>query len=127
MRFHIEHTTEYAYPDPASESFSELRLRPRDSLRQVVTRHQTLIEPGVLVESHIDYFGNYVETISIPYRHQRLVISSACEVETKPFNNALAALDLTIAEARQMYQERRRELHDFLRPSQYVRLVDPVR
>jgi len=79
------------------------------------------------VESHIDYFGNYVETISIPYRHQRLVISSACEVETKPFNDALAALDLTIAEARQMYQERRRELHDFLRPSQYVRLVDPVR
>ena len=62
MRFHIEHTTEYAYPDPASESFSELRLRPRDSLRQKVTRHQTLIEPGVLVESHIDYFGNYVET-----------------------------------------------------------------
>jgi transglutaminase-like putative cysteine protease len=48
-------------------------------------------------------------------------------VETKPFNDALAALDLTIAEARQMYQERRRELHDFLRPSQYVRLVDPVR
>lgn len=127
MRFHIEHTTEYDYPDPASESFSELRLRPRDSLRQKVTRHQTLIEPGVLVESHIDYFGNYVETISIPYRHQRLVISSACEVETKPFNDALAALDLTIAEARQMYQERRRELHDFLRPSQYVRLVDPVR
>jgi len=127
MRFHIEHTTEYDYPDPASESFSELRLRPRDSLRQKVSRHQTLIEPGVLVESHIDYFGNYVETISIPYRHQRLVISSACEVETKPFNDALAALDLTIAEARQMYQERRRELHDFLRPSQYVRLVDPVR
>lgn len=127
MRFHIEHTTEYAYPDPASESFSELRLRPRDSLRQKVTRHQTLIEPGVLVESHIDYFGNYVETISIPYRHQRLVISSACEVETKPFNDALVALDLSIAEARQMYQERRRELHDFLRPSQYVRLVDPVR
>ena len=127
MRFHIEHTTEYAYPDPASESFSELRLRPRDSLRQKVTRHQTLIEPGVLVESHIDYFGNYVETISIPYRHQRLVISSACEVETKPFNDALVALDLSIAEARQMYQERRRELHDFMRPSQYVRLVDPVR
>jgi transglutaminase-like putative cysteine protease len=126
MRFHIEHTTEYVYPEPASESFSELRLRPRDSLRQKVSRHQTLIEPGVLVESHIDYFGNYVETISIPHRHQKLVVSSACDVETKPFNDALAALDLTIAEGRQMYVDRRRELHDFLRPSQYVRFVDAV-
>jgi transglutaminase-like putative cysteine protease len=126
MRFHIEHTTEYVYPEPASESFSELRLRPRDSLRQKVSRHQTLIDPGVLVESHTDYFGNYVETISIPHRHQKLVVSSTCEVETKPFNDALTALDLTIAEARQMYAPRRRELHDFLRPSQYVRLVDPV-
>lgn len=126
MRFHIEHTTEYVYPEPASESFSELRLRPRDSLRQKVSRHQTLIEPGVLVESHIDYFGNYVETISIPHRHQKLVVSSACDVETKPFNDALSAFDLTISEGRQMYVERRRELHDFLRPSQYVRFVDPV-
>jgi transglutaminase-like putative cysteine protease len=126
MRFHIEHTTEYVYPEPALESFSELRLRPRDSLRQKVSRHQTLIEPGVLVESHIDYFGNFVETISIPHRHQRLVVSSACEVETKPFNDALSALDLTIAEARQMYQDRRRELHDFLRPSQFIRPVPAV-
>jgi transglutaminase-like putative cysteine protease len=126
MRFHIEHTTEYVYPEPALESFSELRLRPRDSLRQKVSRHQTLIEPGVLVESHIDYFGNYVETISIPHRHQRLVVSSACDVETKPFNDALSALDLTIAEARQMYQDRRRELHDFLRPSKFIQHVDPV-
>lgn len=126
MRFHIEHTTEYVYPEPALESFSELRLRPRDSLRQKVSRHQTLIEPGVLVESHIDYFGNYVETISIPHRHQRLVVSSACDVETKPFNDALSAVDMSIAEARQMYQERRRELHDFLRPSRFIRPVPAV-
>lgn len=88
MRFHIEHTTEYVYPEPALESFSELRLRPRDSLRQKVSRHQTLIQPGVLVESHIDYFGNYVETISIPHRHQRLIVSSACDVETKQIGRA---------------------------------------
>ena len=120
MFFHIEHTTEYRYSEPATESFSELRLRPRDSLKQKVSRHYTRVEPSVLVESHTDYFGNFVETVSIPFRHPSLVVTSVCDVETKPFNDALAAVQLTVAEARQLYTERRRELHDFLRPSQIV-------
>ena len=120
MFFHIEHTTEYRYSEPATESFSELRLRPRDSLRQKVSRHYTRVEPSVLVESHTDYFGNFVETVSIPFRHPSLVVTSVCDVETKPFHDILAAVQLTVAEARQLYTERRRELHDFLRPSKIV-------
>ncbi len=126
MFFHIEHTTEYRYSEPATESFSELRLRPRDSLRQKVSRHYTRVEPAVLVESHTDYFGNFVETVSIPFRHPSLLVTSVCDVETKPFNDALAAVQLSVAEARQLYTPHRRELHDFLRPSQFIQFTEGV-
>ncbi len=126
MFFHIEHTTEYRYSEPATESFSELRLRPRDSLRQKVSRHDTRVEPAVLVESHTDYFGNFVETVSIPFRHPSLVVTSVCDVETKPFNDVLASVQMSVAEARQLHAGQRRELHDFLRPSQIVTFQEGV-
>lgn len=120
MFFHIEHTTEYIYSAPATESFSELRLRPRDSLRQKVSRHVTHLQPAVAVESYLDYFGNHVETISVPFRHNKLVVTSICDVTTYPFIDALSGLDLTLSEARLLYAPRRRELHDFLRPSRLI-------
>lgn len=120
MHFHIEHTTEYLYSEPATEAFSELRLRPRDSLRQKVSRHFTRVHPSVLVETYTDYFGNYVETVSIPFRHHKLVVTSTCDVVTNPFHDAMSVLDLTISEARQLYTPHMRSLHDFLRPSYFI-------
>lgn len=127
MFFHIEHTTEYFYSEPATEAFSELRLRPRDSLRQKVSRHVTEVKPAVMVEHYVDYFGNYVETVSIPFRHNKLVVTSRCEVETEPFSDALSGLDLTLSEARLLYQDRCRELHDFVRPSHHIPLSPELR
>src|SRR6478672_11817320 len=103
MIFHIEHTTEYTYPEAATEAFSELRLRPRESGRQQVSQHCTFIQPQVSVESYLDYFGNYVETISIPFRHTNLLVHSVSDVETHKWTDALSGLDLTIGEARQLY------------------------
>jgi transglutaminase-like putative cysteine protease len=126
MFFHIEHTTEYIYPEPATESFSELRLRPRESLRQRVSYHSTHTEPSVVAESYVDYFGNHVETISIPFRHTSLVVRSVCDVETHVFTDALSGLDLTLSEARQLYRPRRRELFDFLQPSHFISFTPEI-
>src|SRR5882672_7297895 len=124
MVFHIEHTTEYVYSAAATESFSEIRLRPRDSLRQQVSRHRTQVTPAAPVESYLDYFGNYVETVSVPFRHNKLAVTSSCDVITNPFFDAISGLDLTLSEARQLYTHRRRELHDFLRPSRFI-VINP--
>jgi transglutaminase-like putative cysteine protease len=120
MQFHIEHTTEYTYPEAATESFSELRLRPRESGRQRVSHHYTYIQPQVPVESYVDYFGNYVETVSIPFRHNNLQVRSVSDVETHERTDALSGLDLTISEARQLYHPLRRELFDYLQPSHFI-------
>lgn len=126
MVFHVEHTTEYLYSEPATESYSEIRLRPRNSLRQEVNRHATVIHPAVMMESYIDYFGNFVETVSIPFRHNKLTVTSLCSVVTAPFQDPLSGLDLTMSEARQLYAPHRRELHDFLRPSHYIHFTEDV-
>jgi transglutaminase-like putative cysteine protease len=127
MLFLIEHTTEYAYSAPATEAFTELRLRPRDSARQTVSRYVVQLDPPVRIESHVDYFGNHVESISIPFRHDRLAVTSECAVSTRPMRDVLQGLDLTLGEARQMYQSRRRELYDFLQPSPYIPFTPELR
>lgn len=66
MNFEIVHTTEYEYSELATESFSELRVRPRNTMRQVVLTHLTEVNPRVALESFQDYYGNWVETLSVP-------------------------------------------------------------
>jgi transglutaminase-like putative cysteine protease len=114
MQFHIEHFTEFDYPTPATEAFSEFRLQPRD------TPHQTRVFPSVLTDDYTDYFGNHVETMSVPFRHHRLKVTSIADVVTQPRSDVLSGLDLTICEAVLLFQSDRRNLHDFLRPSKYV-------
>jgi len=126
MLFHIEHITEYRYSETVTESFSEIRLRPRDSVRQKVSRHYTRVEPAAVVEAYTDYFGNAVEAVSIPFRHQSLAVTSVCDVETKPQTEIIASPELTVADAQQLYSSVRRELHDFLRPSHFVQFAPGV-
>ena len=127
MQFHIEHTTEFVYPEPATEAFSEIRLRPRDTLHQTISHHQTRVTPSVLVENYTDYFGNYVETVSVPFRHQRLSVTSICDVVTECHPDPLGNLSLTVCEARLLYKSRLRELHDFIRPSKLITFSEGVR
>jgi transglutaminase-like putative cysteine protease len=120
MQFRIEHTTEYGYSEPAMESHSEVRVRPRSTLRQVVIQHETSVAPRVPLEGHTDYFGNWVETFSVPFRHQRLVVTSRSTVQTRHLGDPLAGLDLSVSEAVHLYLPKRREMFDFLMPSRHV-------
>jgi len=120
MFFRIDHRTEYTYSEPATESFSELRLRPRDSLRQKVSRHVTTVRPKVLINHFTDYYGNYVETVSVPFKHNKLVVHSSCMVETNTYVDAMRGLNLSISEASYIYLNHKQALYEFMRPSIYI-------
>jgi transglutaminase-like putative cysteine protease len=126
MNFRIVHTTEYEYSAPARECYTELRVRPRNTLRQVITNHITEVNPRVPLEVFTDYWGNWVESLSVPFRHQRLIVTSRCTVQTRPFQDALRGLDLSISEAVHLYLPKKRELYDFLMPSLHVPLTAEV-
>ncbi len=117
MTFNIVHTTAYEYSAPAIESFTELRVRPRQSNRQIVHRHVTEVTPRAALEEFTDYYDNMVECLSVPYRHKCLTVTSRSTVETLQHKDALSGLDLTVSEAVRLYWPQRRELFDFLMPS----------
>ncbi|MCE0499189.1 MAG: transglutaminase family protein [Methylacidiphilales bacterium] len=120
MIFNIVHTTAYEYSAPAIESFTELRVRPRQSNRQNVYSHVTEVEPRAALEEFTDYYGNTVECLSVPFRHRCLTVTSRSTVETLPHKDALSGLDLTVSEAVRLNWPHRRELFDFLMPSMHA-------
>lgn len=126
MHFQIVHTTDYEYSAPAVESYTELRVRPRNTLKQVVVNHTTEINPQVALETFTDYYGNYVEAMSVPFRHRSLSVTSRSTVETRTLPDALSGLDLTVSEAVRLCWPRRRELYDFLMPSEHVPISPAV-
>jgi transglutaminase-like putative cysteine protease len=117
MIFNIVHTTAYEYSAPAIESFTELRVRPRQSNRQHVHFHVTEVTPKAVLDEFTDYYGNTVECLSVPFRHKCLTVTSRSTVETLPHKDALSALDLSVSEAVRLNWPERRELFDFLMPS----------
>jgi len=120
MIFNIVHTTAYEYSAPAIESFTELRVRPRQSNLQNVLRHVTEVNPRVPLEEFTDYYGNTVECLSVPFRHKCLSVTSRSTVETMPRKDALSGLDLTVSEAVRLNWPQRRLLFDYLMPSQHA-------
>jgi transglutaminase-like putative cysteine protease len=120
MIFNIVHTTAYEYSAPAIESFTELRVRPRQSNRQTVHHHVTEVTPRAALEEFTDYYENTVECLSVPYRHKCLTVTSRSTVETLPHKDALSGLDLSVSEAVRLNWLQRRELFDFLMPSIHV-------
>ena len=126
MKFRVVHTTQYEYSAPAIECYSELRVRPRNTLRQVITNHVTEVVPRVPLEVFTDYWGNWGESLSVPFRHQRLTVTSRCTVQTRPFHDALKGIDLSVSEAAHLQMPRRREFYDFLMPSPLVEITPEV-
>ena len=117
MRFRIEHRTSYHYAGTASESFMEARLTPVTDAQQHVVSRQLDTTPPCNIHTYTDYFGNIVETFSIVHRHRSLLLISQSVVETHPVSPPPAALEVTLSEARQIYQSERLQLCEFLMPS----------
>jgi transglutaminase-like putative cysteine protease len=122
MRFTVSHTTEYKYAVPASESFAELRVWPQANPSQRILHRRLAISPQTQVDHYVDYFGNNVEFFTIPHRHNSLTVTAEAEVETSLVEPPAAALDISVGEARQIFNSMRYQLFEFLEPSHYVPL-----
>lgn len=98
MRADIRHITEYAYKEPAWDSFNEVRLHPEASARQQLKSFHLLVDPEASsVTTHRDYFGSIVHHVHVHERHMVLRIEAQALVITKPLTMPppvpLSALD----------------------------------
>jgi transglutaminase-like putative cysteine protease len=120
MRFHITHTTRYAYAAAASESFMEARLCPPTTASQTVIHRLLTIDPPCRVAHYTDYFGNTVEQFSLIHRHNHLHLAATAEVQTHPVAVPPEAYDISISEARQIYRSQPLRHYDFLHASRGI-------
>jgi transglutaminase-like putative cysteine protease len=111
----VVHLTEYRYPEPAWDSFNEVRLFPTDDHCQSLLSFALELSPDATVRSHVDYYGNHVHQFHIPEAHRRLAIQARSSVVTypRPTPNPVAAGSLA---------ELRPRFFEFLAPTRRVPL-----
>jgi transglutaminase-like putative cysteine protease len=125
MRYRIRHVTRFTYERPASESHNEVRLQPRESLRQRKLGFRLEITPPAALINYSDAFGNIVHAVSIHAPHSELMICADSLIERQAprdllnsdnFENFLRCDNL-----------RSQEEYDFLGPSRYIPFSDQLK
>ena len=84
MKVRIEHQTAYTYAQPASASFNEVRLVPRNNDTQNLLDSQIFTEPTAKTVSFRDHFGTLVHVFDVWPPHDRLVVTGVSTVVTYP-------------------------------------------
>jgi len=111
----VVHLTDYRYPEPAWDSFNEVRLSPTDDHCQSLLSFTLELTPDATVRSHLDYFGTRVHQFHIPETHRRLAIDARSSVVTYPRPAPISvAMDSLI--------ELRPRFFEFLAPTRRVPL-----
>ncbi|MFZ4484184.1 MAG: transglutaminase family protein [Chthoniobacterales bacterium] len=120
MRFEIIHTTDYRYEKAASEAYIEARLTPPERPSQRILDHQILFAPEAPVSSYTDYFGNPAVFYAMVKRHERLTVTNRLTVQTAPPVQPVAAMELCVGEARQIFSSMATEVFDYVRGTEAV-------
>ncbi|HEY5791958.1 MAG TPA: transglutaminase N-terminal domain-containing protein, partial [Chthoniobacterales bacterium] len=114
MVFEILHTTDYKYSAKASEAYIETRLTPPLLAHQKVQSHRIEFVPDAPTSFYVDYFGNKVHFYSMTLRHERLTITNRLRVETRAAHLPDEALDVPLADARQIINCSLTDVFDYL-------------
>ncbi len=75
-RYRIAHITEFSYDALVSESYNEVRLRPRQDDLQSCLSFRLTTDPPSKYSAHIDYNDNWVHRFNILHEHRCLRVQA---------------------------------------------------
>jgi transglutaminase-like putative cysteine protease len=84
MAYAIRHLTTFNYKPAVGESIMEVRMQPRNDLRQRCLTFALEVNPRANVMSYRDFFGNAVHHFDIPGRHETIEVAAQAIVEVMP-------------------------------------------
>jgi transglutaminase-like putative cysteine protease len=116
MRLDIAYRLHFTYAEPVSESQNEIRVRPRDDLRQQVLSYRLTTTPATRVLQTRDYFGTTVDHLGMRAPHDDLLVVAEASVETSPTDSAPAPVSCERLGDQQFVNEH----VEYLAPSQHV-------
>jgi transglutaminase-like putative cysteine protease len=110
MYLRILHRTSFLYAGTASNSFNEVRLRPRDDNTQQCLKFSLQVIPEAEAHQYDDFSGNNVYYFDVAPPHDKLVIEASSVVETVPMADRppvpiVPVEELTRSSEREMYAE----------------------
>lgn len=125
-RYKLAHVTMFSYDGPVSESYNELRLRPRHDEAQSCLSFRLTTTPFSKPGAHLDYFNNWVHQFHILPEHRELRVESEAIVLVHP-PPAYPTPAVSLQELDQRQESLRDEHYDWLAPSQYCPLLPALR
>ncbi|MBX9603237.1 MAG: transglutaminase family protein [Bryobacteraceae bacterium] len=125
-RYRLVHVTEFHYDGPVSESYNEVRLRPRHDDRQSCISFRLTTTPQAPTVAHRDMFENLVHQFNVLGEHRYLKVEAESVVLIH--DSPPAPPDtLTLAEFDAMREELREEYFDLVAATNYVPHPDALR
>src|SRR5438093_713609 len=71
-RYRLAHVTEFRYDGTVSESYNEVRLRPRQDEYQSCLSFRLSTQPNARTASRLDQYGNWVHRFNVLGEHNLL-------------------------------------------------------
>jgi transglutaminase-like putative cysteine protease len=124
-RYKLVHVTQFSYDGPVSESYNELRLRPRHDESQSCLSFRITTRPEAKAIGHQDFYGNWVHLFHILPEHRYLRVESEAVIlvhpQAPPPRSAVTSSEL--ANLRDSFHD---EYFDWITPSQYSPFLSAV-
>lgn len=124
-RYKLVHVTQFAYDGPVSESYNELRLRPRHDECQSCLSFRIVTSPHAKAVGHQDFFGNWVHLFHILPEHRDLRVETEAVILVHPQAEQPIS-KVTLAQVDKMRDALLDEHFDWITSSQYAPILPAI-
>ena len=124
-RYNLAHVTQFSYDGPVTESYNELRLRPRHDEGQSCLSFRVVTRPQSKAMGHQDFFGNWVHLFHILAEHRSLRIETDAVVLVHPQPPA-PKRGVTIAQFEGERDALGEEYFDWVSPTKYCPFLPSI-
>jgi transglutaminase-like putative cysteine protease len=124
-RYNLVHVTNFSYDGPVSESYNELRLRPRHDEGQSCLSFKVNTNPFAKAIAHRDFYGNWVHVFHILREHRTLRVETEAVVLMHP-QPAPAGPGISLSDLDTLHDSLLGDHYDFLSASQYCPILPEI-
>jgi transglutaminase-like putative cysteine protease len=125
-RYNLVHVTNFSYDGPVSESYNELRLRPRHDESQSCLSFKVVTNPVAKAIGHRDFYGNWVHVFHILREHRKLRVETEAVVLMHPQATSQVS-SLALSDLDPLQSTLLEDHYDFLSASQYCPALPEIR
>jgi transglutaminase-like putative cysteine protease len=124
-RYKFVHVTQFSYDGPVSESYNELRLRPRHDESQSCLSFRVSTNPQAKAIGHQDFFGNWVHLFHILPEHRALRVETEAVVLVHPQDIPAPSI-LLLPDFDRLRDSLVDDYYDWISPSQYCPFLPAI-